>query len=185
MRKIYQFFFLLRGWKIKGDVPRKINKYLIVVAPHSSNWDFLMGLAVRSILKFSSNYLGKKELFNSPIGWFFRMTGGRPVDRSKSSHLVDQVSELYKKEKQFVLALAPEGSRKKSDRWKSGFYYIAVKAEIPIVMCGIDYSTKTITFAPPFSPSGNFEKDAVIMWDFFKNMKGKNRGVNPVLPVNK
>ena len=181
MRIIYQLFFYIFGWKIKGDVPRDLTKYLIIVAPHTSNWDFFIGLGVRSILRFRSNYLAKKELFNSPIGWFFRMTGGRAVDRSKSNNLVDQVSELFKKEKRFVLALAPEGSRKKASKWKSGFYHIAFSAGIPLVMCSVDYSRKLVTFAPPFFTSGNFEKDAVIIWGFYKDVKGKKRGVNPIL----
>lgn len=184
MRIIYRFFFFILGWKIKGDVPRDIKKYLIIVAPHTSNWDFLIGLGVRSILHFPANYLGKKELFNSPIGWFFRMTGGRPVDRDKSMNLVEQVSELFQKENQFIIGLAPEGTRKKAARWKSGFYHISLKAGIPIVMCSVDYSVKAVTFASPFTPTGNYENDAAKMWLFYKDVRGKTRGVNPILEDN-
>lgn len=180
MRFLYKFFFSLAGWKIKGDVPRDIKKYVIIAAPHSSNWDFMLGLAVRSIMRFKSNFVGKKELFYKPYGWLFRKLGGYPVDRSKSVHYVDQVAAIFKKEKEFVIALAPEGTRSKVTRWKTGFYHIAVKAEVPIVMAGLDYANKTVIFREPFYPTGDFNKDAKVISEFYKNIKGKFRGVAPV-----
>lgn len=181
MRFLYNFFFKLAGWKITGDVPRDIKKYIIIVAPHTSNWDFPLGLAVRSILKFPSNYLGKKELFDSPFGWLFKKLGGYPVDRKGSHNLVDQVADIYKKEDQFIIAIAPEGTRKNVQKWKTGFYHIAVKAGIPIVMASMDYPSKTVFFSSPFYPSGNFEADVLIMQNFFKDKRGKNRGITPIL----
>ena len=174
-------FFTKPGWKIEGDVPRNISKYIIIVAPHSSNWDFLVGLAVRSINQFQCNFLGKKELFAPPFGWLFKKLGGRAVDRSKSENLVEQVAEIFKSETSFVLAIAPEGTRKKVERWKTGFYHIAFRAGIPIVMAGIDYPSKTVSFAPPLFPTGNLLEDAKIMESFFRDKRGKNRGVCPVL----
>ncbi|MBK6837618.1 MAG: lysophospholipid acyltransferase family protein [Bacteroidetes bacterium] len=181
MKFLYKFFFTRLGWKISGDVPRDLKKYIIVVAPHTSNWDFLVGLAVRSIMKFPSNYLGKKELFNPPFGWLFRKLGGYPVDRKGSHNLVDQVVEIFKREEQFIIAIAPEGTRKNVTKWKTGFYHIAVKAGIPIVMAAMDYSLKTVFFSPPFYPSGNMPEDVLFMETFFKDKKGRNRGVTPIL----
>ncbi len=180
MRFIYLFFFKLRGWKIEGDVPRGLHKYIIAVAPHTSNWDFLLGLAVRSILNFRSNFLGKKELFKKPFGWLFKSLGGYPVDRSNKSNLVEQVVQLINTSSSFVLAIAPEGTRKNVGKWKTGFYHIAFQAGIPIVFVCLDYGRKTVKFNLPFYPTGNFEQDAPSMAAYFKNVSGKNRKVAPV-----
>lgn len=181
MRCLYLFFFRLYGWKIKGDVPRDINKFIIAAAPHSSNLDFLIGLAVRSILRFKSNFLGKEELFRPPFGWLFRKLGGFPVDRSGRHGLVEQVVSICRNNERFVLAIAPEGTRKMVTKWKSGFYHIAHAAGIPIVFCSIDYLDKTVQFYPPFHPSGDFLKDASNFSLYFKGKHGKNRGVAPVI----
>jgi len=181
MRFIFKLVFKILGWKVSGDVPRNLNKYIIVVAPHTSNWDFPIGVAVRSIMQFKSNFLGKKELFDSHLGWLFKRLGGFPVDRSKSTNMVDEVVKIIEKEDHFVVAIAPEGTRKKVQRWKTGFYFIASKAKIPIVMAGIDYKRKTVFFDKPFYPCGELEKDAIIMQDFFKDKVGKNGMAAPVL----
>ena len=180
MRFLYKFFFFRLGWKIIGDVPRDLKKYIIIVAPHSSNWDFLIGLSLRSIMKFPSNYLAKKELFKPPFGWLFKRMGGFPVDRDKHSNLVDQVVALYNKEEQFVIAIAPEGTRKNVSKWKTGFYHISVKAKVPIVMVALDYEHKSILWAKPFYPVGDFEIDRKVIEEFFKGIKGKNREVMPI-----
>lgn len=181
MRWIYKFFFFLLGWKIEGDVPRQLNKYIIAVAPHTSNWDFLVGLATRSIKKFRSNFLGKKELFNPPFGWLFKRLGGYPVDRKMKTHMVEQVVSIIKSNDHFVIAIAPEGTRKSVSKWKSGFYHMAHQAGIPIVFTSIDYPSKTITFNAPFYPSGDFVADAPLMAAYFAGKKGKNRGPSPVI----
>ena len=159
MRFFFKFTLRLIGWKIIGDVPRYEKKYLIIVAPHTSSLDFLVGLLVRGSLGFNSKFLGKKALFRMPFGWFFRLMGGYPVDRSKNSNLVDQVVEIYKQHDSFVVALAPEGTRKNVNNWKTGFYYIALKAKIPLVRVKMDRFKKEVTFYPPFIVSGDFEKD--------------------------
>ncbi|HRH65767.1 MAG TPA: lysophospholipid acyltransferase family protein [Bacteroidia bacterium] len=181
MRFLYKFFFEQSGWKINGDVPRDIKKYIIIVAPHTSNWDFPLGLAVRSIMKFPSNFLGKKELFRPPFGWLFRKLGGFPVDRKGSHNLVDQVADIFNREEQFIIAIAPEGTRKNVSKWKTGFYHIALKAKIPIVMAAMDYPSKTVFFSLPFFPTGNMKEDVLSMENFFRDKRGKNRGVTPIL----
>ena len=116
------------GWKLIGDVPHHEKKYIIIVAPHTTNLDFIIGILVRGILGFNSKYLGKKSLFKAPFGWFFRMMGGYPVDRSRSTNLVDQVVEIFNNHEEFVIGLAPEGTRENVGEWKTGFYFIAQKA---------------------------------------------------------
>ncbi|MFM2206890.1 MAG: hypothetical protein RL213_865 [Bacteroidota bacterium] len=180
MRLLYSFLFRLLGWKIAG-APPALHKYLIVVAPHTSNWDFFLGLAVRSIQRIPANFLGKEELFRPPYGWIFRKLGGYPVNRKSSTHLVDQIIALARKEDRFIVAIAPEGTRSKVDKWKTGFYHIAEGAGIPIVMAAVDYPTKTLTWSPPLWPSGELEKDAPQIDAFFKGKKGKNRGAASVL----
>jgi 1-acyl-sn-glycerol-3-phosphate acyltransferase len=176
MNKISKFFFLkLMGWKIKGDVPRHLDKYLIVVAPHSSNWDFIIGLFVRSILKFKSYYLAKSQLFKRPWGWLFRGLGGYPVDRNSSHNLVDQVVDLINKNNYFVLAITPEGTRKNVSRWKTGFYYIAQKSMVPLVFASIDYLKKEVEFNPPYYITGNRKEDETFVNKIYSTISGKNR----------
>lgn len=181
MRLIYRLIFYLRGWKIEGDVPRNINKYIIAVAPHTSNWDFPIGVAVRSIRRFKANFLGKKELFKPPFGWLFYKLGGYPVDRQNKSNLVEQVIEIAKNNEHFVIAIAPEGTRKSVSKWKTGFYQIAYGAGIPIVFCSLDYKKKLVFFNPPFYPTGDFIADAPVIAKFYEGVQGKTRGITPVV----
>jgi 1-acyl-sn-glycerol-3-phosphate acyltransferase len=168
MRPVVRFFWNLFGWKIVGDMPADLKKYIIITAPHTSNWDFLIGLCVRSILGFESNFLGKKSLFRWPHGWLFRKLGGYPVDRTNRNNLVDQVVELFQSQQKFVLALAPEGTRKTVSDWKTGFYYISLKAKVPIVRSKFDIKNKCVTIFPPYWPTGNIQVDMVQIKEVFK-----------------
>ena len=171
-RFLYQFFFRLAGWKISGSMPVE-KKYIIIVAPHTSNWDFMIGLCARSILRFQAKFLGKKELFRFPFGILFRWLGGVPVDRTRHANLVDAVAALFNQHEKFILAIAPEGTRKYVAQWKSGFYFIAVKAKVPIVMTAFDYAKKTIFIREPFYPTGNLTDDMKIIIGFYRDKKGK------------
>lgn len=145
----------------------------MIVAPHTSNWDFLVGLAARSILKINTRYLGKKELFRFPFGILFRYLGGYPVDRSKSANMVEEVANIFKRYEEFSICIAPEGTRSKTDKLKTGFYHIAVRLNIPILMVGFDYQTKEVRIHQPFFPSGHIEADMPEILDFFRTIKGK------------
>jgi 1-acyl-sn-glycerol-3-phosphate acyltransferase len=180
MRAFLCLCFRLSGWKTAGRVPREIPKFIIAVAPHSSNWDFLVGLGARACLNFQSYYLGKKELFDSPLGWMFRRLGGIPVDRSRKSDLVEEITGEINRHEQFILTIAPEGTRKQTGKWKSGFYHIAHNARIPIVFCAFDYPTKTVRIFEPFTPSGNLEDDSTKIAALFADSRGKHRGISPV-----
>jgi len=169
-----KLYFYLNGWKVIGEVPKSLKKYVIIVAPHTSNWDFFIGLAARDILNIDTKYVAKKELFRFPFGWLFKKLGGYPVDRSKTTNFVDAVCDIFKSKDRFSIAITPEGTRSYNPNWKTGFYYIASKAGIPIVMVGFDYSNKKVVVEKPFFITGNIEQDIEFMKDFFRHMKGKN-----------
>ncbi len=159
------------GWRISGTPPND-KKYIIIVAPHTSNFDFILGIVTKYAIGFKVKYLGKEILFQKPWGWIFYKLGGYPVKRGKYYNQVDYIVKIINKENQFILGIAPEGSRSNTGQWKTGFYWIAKLAQIPIVMVSFDYAKKIITFSLPFYPTENMEEDISIMKSFFKNVKG-------------
>jgi len=178
-RPIAKFiYFKLMGWKVTGSFP-KLKKYIAIVAPHTSKWDFLVGVLCRSIEGVEDiKYLGKAELFKFPYGWIFRGLGGYPVDRNKSSNMVDKVVRIFNSHDTFKLALAPEGTRKKVEKFKTGFYHIATKANVPIVMVGFDYKNREIRISEPFHTSGNMDLDMTNIIGWFKDIQGKIPDLN-------
>ena len=166
--------YKLFGWKVVGTKPN-LKKYVIIVAPHTSNWDFFVGWGARNVIGFRPNFLAKNSLFKIPlIGWFLKFIGGVPVDRSKHTNLVDQVVKLYKEREAFIMTITPEGTRSYSPKWKTGFYRIAHQAEVPIVKIGFDYPSKTVYLDEPFYPSGDLEGEMQLLKDHFKQFTGKN-----------
>jgi len=145
----------------------------MIVAPHTSNSDFLVGLAARSILKINTRYLGKKELFRFPFGIVFRYLGGYPVDRSRSANMVEEVAGIFNRYEEFSICIAPEGTRSKTNKLKTGFYHIATRLNIPILMVGFDYPSREVRIHEPFYPSGTLEADLPMILDFFRTIKGK------------
>lgn len=161
------------GWKIEGGLPVGIKKMIIIVAPHSTNWDFFVGLMVRGSMGFRANFLGKDALFKFPFGWIFRALGGVPVNRRINQNMVSQVVEQVSTMDSFILALAPEGTRSKVTKWRTGFYFIALEAGIPIVMCQLDWQHKTVRFLKElYYPTGNIEKDLPEIQSYFVEIKG-------------
>ena len=140
LRLFWKTVLNLFGWKTDVDFPyHQLKKFVIIVGPHTSNWDFIVLLTYRSIARIEgTHFLAKKELFDSPFGFVFRWLGGTPVDRKSSNNVVDQVAEIFKAHEEFAIALSPEGTRKKVDKLKTGFYFIAKAAQVPIIMVGID-----------------------------------------------
>jgi 1-acyl-sn-glycerol-3-phosphate acyltransferase len=145
----------------------------LAVAPHTTNWDFILGLLVKYGRKVDVNFIGKHQLFRPPFGFLFRAVGGRPVYRHKQNNLVEEIADIFKKEKKFILGLAPEGTRSKVKRLKTGFYHIAQEANIPVVTAGIDFKNKTIIINSPYYLTGNKDKDMQVFVDFFKTVEGK------------
>ena len=175
MRKIISKWILrLWGFKIKGEYPHHLKKLVIAPAPHTSYWDFPLGILVRTAIGARMNFVAKKSIFKPPFGWFFRWLGGRPVDRSKSTNYVDSVIEIFKKVDYFALVIAPEGTRKKVERLKTGFYYIALGAQVPIVLVRFDFKNKEVVFSDPFYPTGNKEEDFKFIRSYFRGVQGKH-----------
>ena len=151
-----------------------LKKFVLIVAPHTSNWDFFVGIAARSILRLKSKYLAKNSLFNIPVvGWLLSKLGGFPVDRSKNSNMVEQVAEMFSKKDRLVVTLTPEGTRSYVPKWKTGFYWIAHQANVPIVMVGFDYRNKTVEVKEPFYPTGDIEKDLPKILKYYRSIRGK------------
>lgn len=174
IRLFFVLCFKVTGWKIKGRLPDE-KKFVLIVAPHTSMWDYFVGLAGRSLFRLKSNFLVKDSLYKMPVvGWFLKVTGGYGVDRSKHTGMVDQAVELFNKKERFVLTITPEGTRSLVDKWRTGFYWTAVKAKVPIVMVGFDYENRVVEMRPPFYPTGDIEKDMKTMMDYFRTIKGKH-----------
>jgi 1-acyl-sn-glycerol-3-phosphate acyltransferase len=166
-------FFRLLGWTITGQFSPSVLKTVVAVVPHTSWHDFYIGVLTRKIIKVDINFVGKKELFDSPFGWYFRWMGGEPIVRSSKQNKVEQIVEIFNKKKEFRLAIAPEGTRKKVDVWKSGFYHIAHNAKVPITRVAFDYGTKTVKISDPFYTTGDYDKDIIEIESFYKGVVGK------------
>lgn len=163
------------GWKVDGKFP-DLPKFVVVGAPHTSNWDFMMFLAVIFYLRENVRFMGKAEVFRGPLGWFFYWCGGVPVDRSKSQGLVEQMAQASKASDQFILIIAPEGTRQRVAEWKMGFYHIAKSAGIPMVMAVVDGIRKTIHVGQIFHPSQDADADMKTIKGFFAGVVGINPG---------
>ena len=161
------------GWRVEGKLP-DIPKFVVIGAPHTSNWDFVLFLALAFSLKANPRYLGKAELFRSPLGFFFKWCGGIPVDRSKSTGLVEQTVQAIEESREFILVITPEGTRGQVRAWKSGFYHIAKKAGIPIALGFIDHPRKTIGIGPTFMPTDNMDADMKAIQSYYAGMVGIN-----------
>tara|TARA_B100001057_G_scaffold490234_1_gene578078 strand:+ start:672 stop:1196 length:525 start_codon:yes stop_codon:yes gene_type:complete len=159
-------FLRIMGWKIEGDFP-SLNKFVLAVVPHTRNTDFIIGLLTRAVVDQKISYVGKKELFNPLTGWFFRSLGGTPINRNSTENKVSSIAKIFKEKEVFRMAIAPEGTRKKVDRWKTGFYYIAMEAEVPILLVNFNYALKQVGFLKLFYPTGIREKDFKEMESYF------------------
>ena len=160
------------GWTVEvtEDHP---DKYIICLAPHTSNWDFIMGLLYSRSIGMTCNFLMKKEWFFGPLGPLFKKLGGIPVYRQKHTSMTDAMAETAKNEKIFHLCITPEGTRSKTADWKKGFYFIALKAGIPILLYGLDYEKRLIQCKKTIIPSGDLEQDMRDIKLYFKDFKGK------------
>lgn len=168
-----KLIFKLTGWKVLGKAPA-LKKYVLVAAPHTSNWDFVYGLCAWKLYGMKPRYLIKKEFFYFPLNLLFHATGGLPVDRSKSNSLTDSIVDMFHHHDELIALVPPEGTRRKTERWKTGFYYVSLKAQVPIVMGMLDYGTKSAKLSEPFIPTGDIEKDFELFRAFFKDAQGKN-----------
>jgi 1-acyl-sn-glycerol-3-phosphate acyltransferase len=176
MQKLAKFiYFKILGWKLNGEFPSHLNKFVTIVVPHTSWWDFVLGLLVRKVWNEEINYIGKKSLFDSPFGWFFKWTGGAPIDRTKTNDTVKATAQIFNEREKFRLALSPEGTRKKVEKWKTGFYFIAKTANVPIVLVAFDYGKKEIKISEPIKPTENQIADFEKYHAFYGGVKGLYR----------
>ena len=164
----------LFGWHTHAALPEGIVKAVVIVAPHTSYWDFVIGRMTFWSSKFKIRVLIKKEVFFFPLGWLLRHLGGVPVARGHKNNMVGQVTELFQKFPAMVVVITPEGTRKKVRHWKKGFYHIAMEANVPIALAFIDYKTKTGGIGPLFYPTGNYEKDLAVIVEFYRDKKGRH-----------
>lgn len=167
--------FVLRifGWKLQGCDPNVVPKKIFVVMPHTSNWDFPLGVLARGAKGFKSNFLIKDQYFKGPSKWLFKRMGGHPVSRSKRTNLVDQVVELFQTNDEFAIAITPEGTRKRNEKLKTGFYHIAQKANIPIIYTKMDYGNKVIDFHAPRFVADTVEEELAFVINHFKGVQAK------------
>lgn len=167
--------FKILGWKLVGEIPADVKKCVITVAPHTSMADFILGRLAYCYLDRNVRYLIKKELFNIPVlkSILLRL-GGIPVDRSGKNNVVNQAAALFGKYDNLNIIIAPEGTRKLVHNWKKGFYYIALKANVPVVLGFLDYEKKELGFGPVLCLTGNYEEDWKEMEKFYRGIPAKH-----------
>jgi len=171
---ITKLIMRMLGWRVDGKLP-DLSKFILIGAPHTSNWDFVLFLGVIFTLRANVRFMGKAELFRNPFGWFFRYCGGVPVDRKKSTGLVDQMVKVSNESERFTLTIAPEGTRHHVSEWKHGFYHIAKSAGIPIVMAQVDGKHKTVHILEQvFQPTEDMEADLKTIKGYFEGIVGIN-----------
>jgi 1-acyl-sn-glycerol-3-phosphate acyltransferase len=160
------------GWRLEGRLP-DVDKLVVIAAPHTSNWDLPVLLSLAFALRVKASWLGKNTLFRRPLGFLFRWMGGIPVYRSASNNMVAQSVEMFRNSEKLILTIPPEGTRGKVSHWKTGFYYIALGAEIPISMGFIDYKRKAVGIGPTIYPTGDIEADMEVIRNFYATVTAK------------
>lgn len=160
-------------WKVEVTTPL-CEKCIIALAPHTSNMDFIMGMLYSRAEGIKANFLMKKEWFFWPMGCMMRSLGGIPVYRSKRTSMTDQLADVANQAKSFQLCITPEGTRKRTTEWKKGFYYIALKANLPIHLYGLDFKSKLVTCTKVIIPNGDVDAQMTEIKEYFKNFSGKH-----------
>lgn len=168
-----QISLKLRGWKLQGMPPAE-KKFVLIGVPHTSNWDFPLALAIAFVYRLEMRWMGKDSLFKGWRGPIMRWMGGIPIDRSSSNNVVAQTIEAFNLSDRLVVAVPPEGTRSRVDKWKTGFYYIALGAKVPIALGFLDYKRKVGGFLSAFYPTGDAEKDILAMRSCYAGITGKN-----------
>jgi 1-acyl-sn-glycerol-3-phosphate acyltransferase len=162
----------LFGWRIEGELPN-LSKYVAITAPHTSNWDFFFGICAIFELGIRVDWVGKHTLFRRPWGSLMRFLGGTPIVRTETEGAVGQIVEAMSSRDSFILGLSPEGTRKRVDRWKTGFYHIARQAGVPILQTYFDYKRKIVGIGPMFRPTGHIERDLSEIRAFYFGKTGR------------
>lgn len=161
------------GWRVEGDIPN-LPKLVLIAAPHTSNWDFVVGIAAKLALGLRVLWLGKDTLFRFPLGFLMRGLGGVPVDRSAPNAVVETIVSEFAAREQLLVALAPEGTRRRVARWRTGFYHIARGAGVPIVTVAIDWRVRALRIGAPFQTTGEPERDFEALRNRFADVAGRS-----------
>lgn len=157
----------LMGWRIEGQLP-KLDKFVAIGAHHTSNWDFVIFIAMKFVLRLNARWFGKHSIFRWPFGGLMRAWGGVAIRRDRQLNTVEQAVQAFRENREFILVLSPEGTRKKVERWRMGFYHIARGAGVPIVMGALDYQNRRVVIGPTFYPTGDEQADLATMLAFFR-----------------
>ncbi|HHC81172.1 MAG TPA: acyltransferase [Flavobacteriia bacterium] len=174
MRFISRFIlYQILGWKIVNSMPN-LKKFVIIAAPHTSWQDFPIAILAKYALPIKANYVGKASLFKPPFGFFFRWLGGAPINRSKSTNKVQAIVNIFNSRTAFILAMSPEGTRQKVAKWRTGFYYIAKGAKVPIVMIALDFKNKQLILSEPYDVTDDMEADFKYFHSYFDGIEGKH-----------
>jgi len=174
MQHISRFLLWLMGWKIVGELPDNIKKCVIIMAPHTSNIDYFIGILGFTVLRLKVRILIKKEAFIFPFGYLLKKTGCIPVKRGKVNHLIEISTELFNKNHSLILVITPEGTRGYNPIWKKGFYHISTNAKVPIVLGYLDYASKTGGLGEILYPSGNFQNDFHKIEEFYRTKTARH-----------
>lgn len=161
------------GWRFDGEAP-DVPRFVVLVAPHTSNWDFIIGYAAKLAIGLRASWLGKHSLFRGPLGPLMRALGGIPVDRRATSGVVGQIVEQFRASPALALGIAPEGTRRRVDRWKTGFYHMAREAGVPIWPVALDWGARTVRLGPLFRPTTDEDADLESLLDFYRAVRGRH-----------
>ena len=172
-RRIGRTILRLAGWRVAGEMP-DAPQLVACVAPHTSNWDFVIGYAAKMALDVRAHWLGKHTLFRGPFGPILRAMGGIPVDRSAAHGIVAQAVAGFRRHPRLLLGVAPEGTRGRVTRWRSGFYHIAREAGVPIWPVALDWGTRTVRLGSLFTPTGDEDADIATLQLFFRSVRGRH-----------
>jgi 1-acyl-sn-glycerol-3-phosphate acyltransferase len=172
VRTLAKFLLRVSGWRTQV-IPPHTSSYVLIGAPHTTNWDFLLALVLIIVEGIPMRIMGKDTLFRWPLGIFMRSIGAIPVNRRERTSMVDQLAQKFSQDPDLVIAIAPEGTRSKVHYWRSGFYYIALKANVPIVMGYLDHGTKTVGLGPSLKPTGDINADFEVIREFYRDKIGK------------
>jgi len=185
LRWLSKFILRIFGWHTDGSLPPGIKKAVIVSAPHTSFWDFIVGRFTFWAISMNIRFLIKSEVFKPPLGFLLTKLGGIPVDRRTNNRMVDQVVKLFNENESLAVIITPEGTRKLMTQWKKGFYLIAMRANVPIALSFINYGNKTGGIGPILIPTGDYEKDLKFIEDYYRDKVARHPERFNLSPVNR
>ena len=172
LRLISRVMLKIIRWRVIGSLPEEQRKYVLIVAPHTSNWDFILFIFTVSVLRLQPSVLIKSSLFIGPLGWFLRYCGAIPVNRTQANSLVDYITGIYTERDEFVLIITPEGTRSANPNWKRGFHHVATKAEVPILVVSVDSTKRVIAIEGLMEPSDDVTADMLKLKQLFDSKSG-------------